>query len=232
MDKAPFSIVFQVQYTIMARKLGTDTRMFTFFRSILSSMKNSGEDHGDDRTIVIAQLDARVQPIDRGDYFADPLDDVLQSSGSGEVTGGGTQLAGEPDGIAYCDIEIMVNELSKATIQEIISTLEELGAPKGSVLKLPEGRNDIAFGSLEGMALFLNGTDLPAEVYEQSDVNDLISRCEALVEGGGRFRGFWEGSSETALYFYGKSFDDMKLSIEDLLATDPLCAMARVVKIA
>ncbi len=206
--------------------------MFTFFKLLLSSLKISGEEHDEDRAIVIAQLNARVQPIDRGNYFEDPLDDVLQSSGSGEVTGGGTQLADEPDGIAYCDIEIMVNELSDATIQQIISTLEELGAPKGSVLKLQEGRNDIEFGCLEGMALFLNGIDLPAEVYEQSDVNDLISRCEALFEGRGRFRGYWEGSSETALYFYGRSFDDMKLSIEDLLATDPLCAMARVVQIA
>ena len=59
--------------------------------------------------LMIAQLNARVQPMDRGEYFEEPLDKVLKSEGIGEVTGGGTLLADESNGIEYSDIEIMLH---------------------------------------------------------------------------------------------------------------------------
>lgn len=198
-----------------------------FFRK-----KNPADERPDNRIMIIAQLNARVQPMDRGEYFEDPLNDVLQSSGLGEVTGGGTQMADEPDGIKFCDVEIMVNDASHATVTEIIETLEQLGAPKGSLLKFSSEAADIPFGKLEGMALFLNGTDLPAEVYAASDVNKIISRCDELLEGIGSFRGYWEGSRETALYFYGDSFDAMKSAVADFIESDPGCALTRVVQVA
>ena len=40
--------------------------------------------------IVLARLNARAQPMDRGEVFEDPLDGVLQAAGIGNVTGGGT----------------------------------------------------------------------------------------------------------------------------------------------
>ena len=58
---------------------------------------------------LTARLNARVQPIDRGDHYEDPLDDVLGAAGIGAVTGGGTQLADEPAGIEFCDLEVRVN---------------------------------------------------------------------------------------------------------------------------
>ena len=141
-------------------------------------------------------------------------------------------MAGEPDGIEYCDVEILVNDDSDATVKKIIATLERLGAPKGSLLKFSSEVADIPFGKLEGMALFLNGTDLPAEIYASSDVNKIISRCGELLEGIGSFRGYWEGSRETALYFYGASFDAMKSAVGDFIESDPGCALTRVVQIA
>lgn len=194
--------------------------------------KTPADERPVDGIFITAQLNARVQPLDRGEYFEDPLDDVLQSSGLGEVTGGGTQMADEPDGIEYCDIEIMVKDESDDIVKKIIETLEQLGAPKGSLLKFSSEAADIPFGKLEGMALFLNGTDLPAEVYEESDVNKIISSCDELLEGIGSFRGHWEGSRETALYFYGDSFDAMKSAVADFIESDPGCALTRVVQIA
>ncbi|WP_170417102.1 hypothetical protein [Ruegeria atlantica] len=185
-----------------------------------------------DQQIVIAQLNARVQPMDRGDYFEDPLDEVLRSADLGEVTGGGTQLAGDPDGIAYCDLEIAINDETDATILKITRTLEELGAPKGSFLKFSSDRADVPFGQAEGMGIFLNGTDLPDEVYANSDVNETIGHLEKLLESIGSFRGYWEGSSETALYFYGGDFELMKKAAAQFLEEDPLCAKSRIVQIA
>ncbi|SCZ72810.1 hypothetical protein SAMN04488118_11543 [Epibacterium ulvae] len=200
--------------------------------SKLFGIKKPKEAPASNPTMVIAQLNARVQPIDRGDYFEDPLDEVLRSSGLGEVTGGGTQLTDEPDGIEFCDVEIVVNDASKGTLGTIIDTLEQLGAPKGSLLKVSTEQDAIRFGKLEGLALFLNGTDLPDEVYAASDINNIVSRCNELMEGIGSFRGHWEGSKETALYFYGSDFEAMKSAIAHFVENDPLCALSRIVQIA
>lgn len=186
----------------------------------------------EDGVIVIAQLNARVQPMDRGEYFEDPLDDILQSRKLGEVTGGGTQLTEEPDGIEYCDIEITLDDDGAAAIQIVLETLEHLGAPKGSLLKFTDDRADIPFGKLEGLGLFLNGTDLPQEVYQNSDVNDVIEKCDAALKGIGSFRGYWQGSQETALYFYGTGYETMKNALTPILSNEPLCKKSRITQIA
>lgn len=182
--------------------------------------------------VIVAQLNARVQPIDRGEYFEDPLDEVLRSHGFGQVTGGGTQLADEPDGISYCDIEIEINEFSETVISKIIETLELQRAPKGSVLKTFGAGDDVAFGKSEGLAIFLNGTDLPDDVYANSDVNEIISKCDKLLDGIGMFMGYWEGSRETALYFYGMSYTAMLSAVKKYIDSEPSCALSRIEQIA
>jgi len=181
--------------------------------------------------LILARLNARVQPIDRGDYFEDPLDEVLKSKGIGEVTGGGTQLADEPDGIEFVDVEIYAKDASDEVKSTVISALEGFGAPKGSRLVI-DGQDDTPFGKLEGMGLFLNGTDLPDEVYANSDVNETITKLGELLDGEGEFRGHWEGSRETALYFYGTSYDAMVSCVQGYLDEEPSCDKTRVVQIA
>ena len=182
-------------------------------------------------TLVIAHLNARVQPIDRGEYYEEPLDEKLKAMGIGEVTGGGTQLADEPDGIAFCEVEIAVNDPSDANLNAIAEALEGLGAPKGSKLQV-EGKPDRAFGKAEGMAIFINGFDLPDEVYANADINEVIETLDECLGDAGAFRGYWEGSRETALYFYGDSFDGMTKATADYVAATPLCERARIVQIA
>ncbi|NSX54756.1 hypothetical protein [Parasulfitobacter algicola] len=189
------------------------------------------QDGPDDRFMIIAQLNARVQPMDRYDCFEEPLNKILKEQEIGEVTGGGTQMADEPDGIAHCDLEIMAVNTTQMTVTTIIEALEKIGAPKGSLLKIP-GQDNIPFGTQDGLGLFLNGTDLPDEVYEQADVNQLITDCDQLLVGIGQFRGYWEGSKETALYFYGDNFDAMKSALQDFIEKTPLCERSRTVQIA
>lgn len=198
----------------------------------LFGRQSEGTDQGVDGELIIAQLNARVQPMDRYDHYEEPLGTVLADNAAGEVTGGGTQLTDEPDGIAYCDLEIVVPEASAATIKLIIDTLEGIGAPKGSLLKFTDGRNDIPFGQNEGMAVFINGTELPDEVYETSDVNEVISKVDEAIDGIGGFQGYWEGSTETGLYFYGTSFTEMQARSAAFIASYPLCQKARIVQIA
>jgi len=181
---------------------------------------------------LTARLNARVQPIDRGEYYEDPLDETMTALGIGAVTGGGTQLADEPAGIEFCDLEIRVNEASSETLAAIVKRLEDLGAPKGSKL-IPDGDGrEIAFGQYEGIGVFLNGTDLPDAVYKECDVNHVIERFNQLLAENGAFRGYWQGSRETALYCYGPSFTTMKAALEPFLASYPLCERARIEQIA
>lgn len=181
--------------------------------------------------LVIVRLNARVQALDRGDMFEAPLNDALQATGMGEVTSGGTVL-GEAGEIAFCELEIMVREATDAVLDAIRGALEDLGAPKGSRLIWNGGADEVEFGTLEGLAVYLNGTDLPASVYEESDVNFVCEELDRLLGNEGRVVSHWDGPRETALYLYGRSAETMLARIRPFLDSYPLCERARIVTIA
>jgi hypothetical protein len=181
--------------------------------------------------MVIARLNARAQPLDRLEVFEHPLDQLLQATGTGMVTGGGTMLGDEGE-IAFCDLELSVPEASDAVLGTIRKALEGVGAPKGSKLIWNGGANELDLGVAEGLAVYLNGTDLPDEVYEQSDVNVVYEELDRLVASEGRVVSHWEGPRETALYLYGRCADSMLAKIRPFLETYPLCDKARTAKIA
>jgi hypothetical protein len=181
--------------------------------------------------MVIARLNARAQPLDRLEVFEHPLDELLQATGTGMVTGGGTMLGDEGE-IAFCDLELSVPEASDAVLGTIRKALEGVGAPKGSKLIWNDGANELDLGVAEGLAVYLNGTDLPDEVYEQSDVNVVYEELDRLVASEGRVVSHWEGPRETALYLYGRCADSMLAKIRPFLETYPLCDKARTAKIA
>jgi hypothetical protein len=180
---------------------------------------------------VTAQLNARLQPMDRGDIFEDPLDRVLQEAGIGRIDGGGTQMAGNGE-ISFCDVEIETKDLSDPTLTKIVEALEGLGAPKGSKLRFSDERPDMPLGRHEGLAVYLNGTDLPDDVYKDCDFNFVYSECNRLMGDTGRVFSHWSGATESALYLYGSSFAGMQQAIASFLATYPLCQRCRVAQIA
>jgi hypothetical protein len=120
---------------------------------------------------IIARLSNKAQPIDRGDLFEDPLAQVLAGTGVAEVTGGGTQLTAEHE-VDFCDVEISASAISGELLSSIAQTLEQCGAGKGS--RLLVGGREIPFGKLEGLGLYLNGTDLTMDVYRSCDVNHVV----------------------------------------------------------
>jgi hypothetical protein len=128
------------------------------------------------------------------------------------------------------EIEIEIHEADDGRLELLTKALEILGAPVGSVLRA--GDRLMPFGRLEGLGLYLNGTDLPAEVYASSDVNLVLERLEELLGDDGAMHGHWEGPRETALYFYGPSFARMAELIGEFVAAEPLCRQARVVQLA
>lgn len=180
---------------------------------------------------LVARLNARLQPMHRGEFFEDPLDAVLKKHGVGEVSGGGTMQAKSGE-IEYCDIEIQVPASSSDVASLVASTLESLGAPKGSKLTIEASGEEVTFGTTEGLAVYLNGTDLPAETYRDCDSNHVYAEFGRLLDGEGRVLSSWQGPRETALYMYGRSFDEMKRRLSEFIAAYPLCAQCRVEQIA
>ncbi len=80
----------------------------------------------------------------------------------------------------------------------------------------------MTFGVTEGLAVYLNGTDLPDEVYAAGDPNDLIAALLERLGAKGDMQSYWEGPRETALYLYGSSATCMDNLIAGALARFPL----------
>jgi hypothetical protein len=177
---------------------------------------------------VIAQLNHKLMPIDRGDRYEDPLDEELAKIGFGNTASGGTMLNNSKE-IDFIDIEMNLLQTDKS-IPFVIERLEAYGAPKGSKLIIGEAQDkrEIPFGKAEGVGIYLNGTTLPEKVYDECDVNQVISEINKLVFGHGEIQAYWEGSTETALYIYGDDAELMKKLLARYIASYPLCEGARV----
>jgi hypothetical protein len=135
--------------------------------------------------------------------------------------------------IAYCGIDLDLYDVPKG-VPFICEFLAQRGAPRGSKLQYEsEGQKiEVPFGVAEGLAIYLNGTDLPDEVYRECDVNHLYDEINRLLGARGAIQGHWQGPRETALYLYGCSDAEMLTLIADFMAEYPLCQRARVVTIA
>ncbi len=180
---------------------------------------------------ITAMLNARLQPMDRAE-LEDAFSSVCDREEYGAtVEGGGTMLA--PNGeVENCDIEIALEDASPKRIDQVMQVLAAMLAPKGSHVTVHPGGECIAFGSHEGLALYLNGTELDDEVYATSDVNHVFDTCSTLLEGVGMVNSHWRGPTETALYMYGSSFDAMHERIAGFVAEYPLCQKSRIERIA
>ena len=186
----------------------------------------------DNPATAYAQLNARVQPIDRGDRYEDPLQEALESNGFASVVGGGAMqsINGE---IEYCGIDLDIYSFAEG-VPFICDFLSKLGAPRGSKLQYEDDgeQQEVPFGNLEGLAIYFNGTDLPGEVYENCDINYVIEEINRLLGDRGEMQGYWQGPTETALYFYGYAVPEMKELIALFMAEYPLCQRARYATIA
>ena len=180
---------------------------------------------------IVVTINARIQPMHRGEIYEDPLDAILTSNTIGEVSGGRT-LQLQSGEIKYCDVEVKVNNSGSDTVELIRATLEKIGVPKGSTIKVEANDSEIEFGTLEGLAIYLNGTDLDDEVYANCDSNYVYTELDRLIQGNGKVYSYWQGATETAFYLYGTSFCQMKSDISELVDNYPLCQKCRIEQIA
>jgi hypothetical protein len=185
-----------------------------------------------EKTTAYAKLNSRVRPVVRGKRFEDPLEAGIAAKGLGHVTGGGSQLMGVNE-VQWCGIDIEMADATKA-VPFVCGLLTILGAPKGSSLNFSHGgrKFEVGFGAKEGLGLYLNGVDLPPEVYKTSDINEVIQTLNTLLAGEGQIWDTWRGRTEVGLYMYGLSADAMRQRIEPFVGSHPLCAKSRLEQIA
>ncbi len=177
--------------------------------------------------LVLARMYEHIEPIDRGDRYEDPLDAALEKQGIGRVTGGGSQLD-ELARITYVDIEIELADLDQAP-RIVTDALEAAGAPEGSELvDAADGRVLREFGKQQCLAVYLDGTSLPSEVYADLDFEATVDELGAAA-GDDSFRGFWQGPEETGLFFFGPDAEEMFARVEPVLRRLPIGQNARVV---
>jgi hypothetical protein len=181
---------------------------------------------------ITAQLNHLIMPLDRAERYEDPLNEALIQKRFGETDGGGTMQLQSGE-IEYIDVEIILSDLTGG-IPFVVEQLEAFGAPKGSILKIHDSdpSREIPFGKKEGIAVYLDGVNLPDETYATSDINVVIEELNKSLGGKGEMQSYWEGSTETALYLYGDNADEMKQLIGSFMSTYPLCKNARIVTIA
>ena len=172
---------------------------------------------------LTVELNARLQPIHRGEMFEEPLENVLIQANAGEVLGGGTFMSATGE-IEKCDITL---EVKDDWIAKVFAYLQRIKIiPKGSKIICKQEITPI--GQAEGMAIYLNGTDLPAEVYRTNDINELISKLQDALGDKCFMFSWWEGGTETALYFYGESYLKLYESVKHILEIHPLCKLSHV----
>ena len=175
--------------------------------------------------LVIGRFHEHIGPIDRGERYEDPLDEVLQARGAGRVTGGGSQL-NEQGGIDFAEVEIELADLNDA-LDLVIRALEQAGAPLGSEI-LSDGDVIRTFGTQQCVAVYLDGVSLPRDVYENLDFGQVVADLEAAA-GPRSYHGGWQGPEETALYLFGPDAEDLFSRIDPVLRALPIGQNARVV---
>lgn len=176
-------------------------------------------------------LNSRLQPMHRHD-LEDALQEFLEKDNLGEVTGGGTLQNPQTGEIVSCDIDIHLNDDKQDNINRLVEIVNKIGIPKGSALLCVAPEIKIEVGTLEGLAYYGNGTELPDEVYETCDINHVIEQMVSAMDGIGGFYSYWENNEWIALYFYGTSFAEMKQKIEPFINSYPLCQKSRIEQIA
>ncbi|MCM1489991.1 MAG: hypothetical protein NC095_04105 [Muribaculum sp.] len=183
------------------------------------------------RRELLLHLNMPLQPMHR-QSLEDQLQKVFKEKKLGEIMGGGTALDEKEGRVESCDIEIDLIDPSDERLAQLVEVINKVGIAKGSILICEDTDEEIPAGTLEGLAYHSNNTDLPQEVYDTYDINNLIEEMLKAMNGAGGLCSYWESPAWTTLYFYGKSYDEMKEKIEPIIASCPLCEKCRIEKIA
>jgi len=131
-------------------------------------------------------LPARVQPVHRGDWYEDPIEDGLAAEGvRARVVGAGSVLDGH-DRVAAVDVEVRCTD--PRFVPLVTAVLEQGWAPRGSYVQDLRTGERTPFGACAVVVARLHG-HVPAEV-----AYDDVPGNETLMAAFGGMRGPMEAS--------------------------------------
>ncbi len=128
-------------------KLPILDRLKSFFRRPRVIAQAPLESAWQDSTVfVYVKIPEQIGPLDRAEKYEDPIAELLDAEGLGEVTGGGTMLTAPDESgakqIHYCGIDVDLVDLERG-LPVLRSKLQELGVPLGTVLEYRLGDEEI-----------------------------------------------------------------------------------------
>lgn len=177
------------------------------------------------------RINARLHAVQRGDRYEDPLAFWLEQHFPGSrVTAAGTLLSADAEPVS-CAVRADVVGDPTEVRDAVAAFLDHLGTPRGSAV-IVDGLDPLPFGTTEGLALYLDGSGLPPEVYAAHDVNEFLDEVHEALGGTGTLQSFWETEHTTAVYLYGPSAEDMRAALAELLDAHPLARNSRLERIA
>jgi hypothetical protein len=179
---------------------------------------------------VTARIWEPVHQMARSMRYESPLFVALNQYRCGSVIDVSTCMSRELE-VEYVDINLDLDDLEES-VDVVKSVLVKAGAPAGSELRFTGdgGEVIIGFGNMEGLAVYLDGVNLPDDIYRLCNINELADLIkDALAASGGEIRGSWVGPNETSIYMYGPDAEAMYTALEPIMTAYPLCNNARVV---
>ncbi len=113
------------------------TTVTTFEGEALRALLDQEAPHSD-RYFIYVKIPEQIGPLDRGEKYEDPLQEMLEAEGIGEVSGGGTMLSAPDENgekhILFCGVDVDLIDLDRG-ITFLREAMRKLGAPDGTVLE-------------------------------------------------------------------------------------------------
>ncbi|MEO0932124.1 MAG: hypothetical protein AAFY14_16010 [Pseudomonadota bacterium] len=177
------------------------------------------------------RLPLKIGPLERGEYWEDPLSEILEAEGIGEVTGGGTMMDPE-GGILYCDLEVAMPDHSDAQLDKLQDAMMRLHAPRKTSFVDDDGATLREFGETSVVGIGLNGADLPDAAYEGFDPDLFNDEIVAALGEGYSYGGSHAGERYTYFYYHGSDPDHIKAQLTTIAASKPIGEGAKIEQLA
>ncbi len=180
---------------------------------------------------ISVRLPLKIGPMDRGEMWEDPLMARLDSDPMGEVTGGGTMMAAD-GGIAYCDLEVALPDLTDKRLDELQAHLDALGAPKGTEFITDDGISLRKFGTVSVVGIGLDGSGLPDEAYEGFDPDIFNDQILSALGDGYSYGGSHAGHRYTYFYYHGPDAAHIDKTLRSIADAQPIGTGAQFDQVA
>ncbi len=177
------------------------------------------------------RLPLKIGPMERYEFWEEPLTDVLESDDLGEISGGGTMMA-EEGSIQYSDIELELPDLADDRLAKIEAAMLKLGAPKKTLMLADDATTLKEFGIISVVGIGLDGTGLPDSAYEDFDPDTFSDDIVATLGDGYTYGGSDAGERYTFFYYHGADGAYIEDTLKIIAARLPIGQGAQFVHLA